>query len=668
MTERKQRKFKLLRRRQIVPSIVALILYVAIAGLFISIFYNIFTSYFFESKIARTYGNALYLADAARDKYKNGEEWGEIAYDLCVGSKSVDSAAFLAMDKTKLAGYGLETYDLSKQITLEFGNEKITMVYDIGENGLIYSEEEGLRLPLFSLLQGLQYSDRAALEEAFTVYYWLCVPARVDGVILLARSELAVSRFELSYVLVIMIMLIILVIIPCVLLIINIVNTALMQKNMKRLFYTDPLTGGHNRYYIEENAGRYFKGKNALTMTVAVLSLQRFRSYCACHGTAEGEQLLENVHKQLCDKLSRSEMCGRINETDFCAVIKCSSREEALERISTVIALVGEKRGSSYLHWRAGFYMTGENELSGRSCDMLQMINNASSACQIAVNETNLPNGSWLAAEYFDQKLLDNQRWEHTVEENMERALSNNEFEVYLQPKFSPTDEKLSGAEALIRWISPEYGFVSPGRFIPIFEKNGFITKIDDYMISSVARLQAQWLSDGKPVVPVSVNISRAHFANPELAEHISNLVDKYNVPHEYIEIELTESAFFDDKEALLNTVKLLKERGFCISMDDFGAGYSSLNSLKDLPLDVLKLDAEFFRGETDGRSKVVVSEAIKLAKNLEMRIVAEGVEKREQVDFLAANGCDMIQGFYYAKPMPTAEFDQKHYQAENLL
>lgn len=668
MTEKRQRKYKLLRRRQIVPSIVVLVLYVILAGFSITLFYDIFTQYFFESKVALTYGNAVYLANAARDKAHAGEEWGDIAQELCIGSMSVDSAAFFANDNAKLAGWGKETYNLEKQTSLSLGNERITIVHDSGDTDLIYSEEDGFHLPLFSLLEELRSNDSSTLDETFVIHYWLSVPVTSDGITLLARSELFVSRLELSYTMLIIIMLVVLVLIPSVLLVINIINTIHMQRNMKRLFYTDPLTGGNNRYYIEEYASHLFKGKNALTMTVAVLSLKKFRSYCACHGTAAGEKFLEEIHEALCAEISRGEMCGRINDADFCVVMKCSSREEALKRIKRVIQTVSEKRGSGSLHWSVGFYMTGENELSGKTCDLTQMINNASSACNSASEEENLPNCSWLAAEYFDQKLLDKQRWEHSVEENMEHALENNEFEVYLQPKFCPTDEKLSGAEALIRWNSPEFGFVSPGRFIPIFEKNGFILKIDDYMISSVAKLQAQWLSEGKPVVPVSVNVSRAHFANPDLAEHISLLVDKYDVPHEYIEIELTESAFFDDKDALLNTVKALKKSGFDISMDDFGSGYSSLNSLKDLPLDVLKLDAEFFRGKADGRGRVVVSEAIKLAKSLEMRIVAEGVEKREQVDFLAENGCDMIQGYYFAKPMPVREFDQKHYHAEESI
>ena len=243
----------------------------------------------------------------------------------------------------------------------------------------------------------------------------------------------------------------------------------------------------------------------------------------------------------------------------------------------------------------------------------------------------------------------------------MEEALKQKEFQVYLQPKYSPKEEVLSGAEALVRWISPEEGFVPPNRFIPIFEKNGFILKLDDYMISEVARQQAQWISEGKNVVPISVNVSRAHFTKVDLAEHICRLVDQYNVPHEVIELELTESAFFEDKEVLLGTVRKLREYGFTVSMDDFGAGYSSLNSLKEIPLDVIKLDAEFFRGNDEaGKGKIIVNETIDLAKKLNMRTVAEGIETKEQVDFLAELGCDLIQGYYFAKPMPLKEFEQK--------
>ena len=174
-----------------------------------------------------------------------------------------------------------------------------------------------------------------------------------------------------------------------------------------------------------------------------------------------------------------------------------------------------------------------------------------------------------------------------------------------------------------------------------------------------MARDQRAWLDKGYNCVPVSVNVSRAHFIENDLAEQIRDIVDAAGAPHELIELELTESAFFDDKKAMIETISRLKSYGFTVSMDDFGSGYSSLNSLKDMPLDVLKLDAEFFRGENrDGRGEIVVSEAIRLAKSLNMRTVAEGVEVRDQVDFLASQGCDMIQGYYYAKPMPKDDFE----------
>ena len=240
-----------------------------------------------------------------------------------------------------------------------------------------------------------------------------------------------------------------------------------------------------------------------------------------------------------------------------------------------------------------------------------------------------------------------------------ETALDNEEFLVYYQPKYDPQTDRLRGAEALIRWQSPEYGFLTPYKFIPIFEKNGFITSIDHYMIRHVARDQKRWLDMGMKCVPVSVNVSRIHFAEPDLAEQIRNIVDTEGTPHDLVEIELTESAFFDDKNAMLRTIARLKEYGFAVSMDDFGSGYSSLNSLKDMPLDVLKLDAEFFRGENaDERGRIIVAEAIKLAQCLNMRTVAEGVEVKEQVDFLAGQKCDMIQGYYYAKPMPAGDFE----------
>ena len=180
-------------------------------------------------------------------------------------------------------------------------------------------------------------------------------------------------------------------------------------------------------------------------------------------------------------------------------------------------------------------------------------------------------------------------------------------------------------------------------------------------MLSHVARDQKSWLDEGRKCVPVSVNVSRAHFAETNLAEQIKEIIDREGAPHNLIEIELTESAFFDDTKQMLKTIKKLKSYGFLVSMDDFGSGYSSLNSLKDMPLDILKLDAGFFGGDKHNeRAEIVVAETLQLAKKLNMTTVAEGVDYQSQVDFLAAEGCDMIQGYFYSKPMPKEEYALK--------
>ena len=247
---------------------------------------------------------------------------------------------------------------------------------------------------------------------------------------------------------------------------------------------------------------------------------------------------------------------------------------------------------------------------------------------------------------------------EQDIESHMEEALENKEFKVYLQPKYSPEGGRMGGAEALVRWISPTSGFISPGEFIPIFEKNTFIIQLDEYMLEEVCKLQRMWLDEGKTLVPISVNISRIHLLDEGLILMILHIVDYYKLPHDCIELELTESAFFDDKKKLIHTVEELKKNGFVVSMDDFGSGYSSLNTLKDLPFDVVKLDGEFFRKmEDQTRSRIIIEDTITLAKHLELQVVAEGIEEKEQVEFLKSMGCDLIQGYYFAKPMPAEEF-----------
>ncbi len=360
--------------------------------------------------------------------------------------------------------------------------------------------------------------------------------------------------------------------------------------------------------------------------------------------------------------MGKGEAFARFATADFGLLLKCQSREQCEMRLRKMLAELKGIRKDKKLNYHVGIYMIdplthqkGDKKHYRRQVDVDQIYHYASAARQEVMGNE----GQYI--KVFDQQILEEQLWKRKVEDSMESALLNKEFQIYLQPKYSPVSGKLVGAEALVRWISPTDGLITPGCFIPIFEENGFITQLDDYMISGVAKLQSERKLQGKKAVPVSVNVSRAHFTREDLAEHICQLVDSYGTDHGSIELEVTESAFFGDKDMLQRIIKELKVYGFSISMDDFGAGYSSLNSLKDLPIDVLKLDMEFFRGEdVEKRGEIVVKETIQLAKNLNMKIVAEGIERKDQVEFLAEQGCDMIQGFYYAKPMTVQEFDRR--------
>lgn len=430
------------------------------------------------------------------------------------------------------------------------------------------------------------------------------------------------------------------------------------QRRMVNLYYQDPVTGGKNwQYFIQKSRKKLCRIQNISTTYAMInLHLNEYQDYCACYGSRAGAELLQRLNAFLQVNIGRKETFARFASADFGLLLRCDSVKQCEKRLKKLMAeLTGiqKDRGLSY---QAGVYMINETGRQARKKLDVARIYHYANAARESISKRN---DQYI--KIFDEQILQEQLWKRKVEDMMEDALFNREFEMYLQPKYNPVSQKIVGAEALVRWISPTEGIISPGRFIPIFEENGFITRLDDYMISAVAKLQSERKIHGKKLIPVSVNVSRANFTRENLAQHVCQLVDGYGADHSCIELELTESAFFDDKTVLQRILNQLKGFGFRVSMDDFGAGYSSLNSLKDLPIDVLKLDMEFFRGEDkEKRGEIVVTEAIRLAKNLDMETVAEGIERKEQVEFLAGLGCDMIQGFYFAKPMPLPEFDER--------
>lgn len=260
----------------------------------------------------------------------------------------------------------------------------------------------------------------------------------------------------------------------------------------------------------------------------------------------------------------------------------------------------------------------------------------------------------------YDEKMRQQVLKEQKIINAMEMAIQNKEFTLYLQPKYNIEKGTIIGAEALVRWISQENGFISPGDFIPVFENNGFVYEVDKFIWEESCRYLRKWLDEGREVHPISVNVSRIDLYDPKLVKHLVDLREKYQLPSQYLELEITESAYTEDPEQIITITRQLREAGFVILMDDFGTGYSSLNMLKDIQIDVLKLDMGFLKSsDYSAKGGNILTAILKMAESLKMQTIAEGVETKEQVEFLKGIGCKYVQGFYYSKPLPVGEFEK---------
>ncbi len=667
MASKSEKKYRKIKRTHIWSSIIEVVLFSIISALLVVFAIQMVLAYIVDTKIAAEYEKILYMANiydmsatgSDEDIYdildKEGHEYiitganGDVLYESDENTCSNEGG------KVILAGY-----------------DDAIQVYRDTERGHVYPEENG-RLALdLAAFRGWMSSDSDEEEKDFDLIdahtnminlpVWISVDVSNDEHFI-GKALFKANKRDVTMFVSLIAGIAILISIILITMMAGAIKNVVRQKRLLNVFFKDMVTGGYNWTWFLVMGERMLKKKLRSHDRYAVVNLVlvNYRNYCMCHSVAEGEKLLCRVYKTIRSSLKKNDMCAHTTSSNFALMLKCDDELEAGSRLEELIKKLETIDSDHKFSFHAGVFIldmeTGNKGGRFTKDDIdLDTVYNYASAARFTLEESD---DSGIV--FFDEKLKEEHRWLDLVQEKQQSALDNEEFLVYYQPKYDPRTGELRGAEALIRWDSPEFGLVPPGKFIPIFEKNGFITKIDHYMIKHVAKDQKAWLDRGFKCVPVSVNVSRAHFVEDDLADQIKAMVDEAGTPHEYIEIELTESAFFDDKKAMISTINKLKSYGFAVSMDDFGSGYSSLNSLKDMPLDVLKLDAEFFRDETAGRrGEIVVSEAIKLAKSLDMRIVAEGVELKDQVDFLAGEGCDMIQGFYFAKPMPANDFEVK--------
>lgn len=336
----------------------------------------------------------------------------------------------------------------------------------------------------------------------------------------------------------------------------------------------------------------------------------------------------------------------------FIFLLHFDTRDELLRRINDLCLHL------SHYHTRTGqVYKLALSlwiyEVDGETDDIVSMADRAYIARQTIKNKGDT---AWA---FYDGAVRNKLLHEKEIESQMEKALLDGEFIAYYQPKYSTAEQKLIGAEALVRWQRSDGSIVSPSEFIPLFERNGFITKLDRYMFHNVCKQQMLWLQQGLKPLPVSVNMSRMCLYDPHLVDEYIEVLEESGLPPGYVEIELTESAIFENTEVMNGVIEALHKAGFKVLMDDFGTGYSSMVMLKDVNIDVLKLDKSFVDDIGDERSEKIISNIIYLAHSLQIEVIAEGVETEVQFVFLQSVGCDYIQGYYFGRPQPAAIFGE---------
>lgn len=429
------------------------------------------------------------------------------------------------------------------------------------------------------------------------------------------------------------------------------------RRELERLALVDPVTGGMNRQCFEREAAKAVASAPPGTWILVSLDLYRFKLINDAFGSGEGNRTLRYVHGVLHRHLGEGELIGRMSADVFSLLLRCRTRKELIAWLEEAAAEVNAFNDSLprkyFLSLAAGAYLVDEAGL-----DMITIQDRAN----VARKKQRSPASGRLCTcvFYADVERLRLLR-EKEIDDRKEAALRGREFVVYLQPKVELKTGRVAGAEALVRWQDPDHGLIQPDEFIPAFERSGFITRLDLYVFEETCRLLRRWADQGLEPVPVSVNLSRIHLSDPDFLRRFKAARDWYGIPGRYLEFEFTETVATENPAQLTQVIDQLHAEGFGCALDDFGSGYSSLNILKDMPVDVLKLDRAFLAGAgvKDDRGRYVVESVVALARRLDMRTVCEGVEDASQVEFLRRCGCDMVQGFVFSRPVPAEEFER---------
>ena len=415
----------------------------------------------------------------------------------------------------------------------------------------------------------------------------------------------------------------------------------------RNIVYTDPLTGlpSMTRFYDIAERGAVEIDTRGERAAAVAMDLVGMRDYNTEHGRDSGDRLLV-LFADVLRKHFGEENCSRFAEDHFYAF---APEREVAEKLEAVFSDFKELNEGSTLPIRAGVYVCNAvDEIVSVGFDR------ARTACD-------QDRRTWQShATWFIDGMSDEARMRLHVLDHVDQAIEERWVRPYYQAVVDTTTRRVCSEEALARWIDPEYGALSPGRFIPILEDAGLLYKVDIHIIKCVIEDMATKKEAGVPIVPVSVNISLRDISHLDLVADISGMMDDIGLPHSLLRIEFTESAASDDPELFRTEVNVLRKAGFEVWMDDFGSGYSSLNSLKDFDFDVVKLDMQFLRGDHGEKTWDIISGVVDITKKIGMRTLAEGIETPEQSHRLEIAGCDMLQGYYYARPQPLEEITKE--------
>lgn len=400
--------------------------------------------------------------------------------------------------------------------------------------------------------------------------------------------------------------------------------------------------------WFAESAKKCYEAYPDGKFAVIQLDVAKFKMINEQYGEKFGDELLDYILKTLERMCNENQFAMRLSADVFMVFTKYEMKQDILDFIHEIAIRLDEYKGARF---RLVF---GVSEITDREREMRFYGDNAALARQ------SIKNDSISNVAFFKDELKQSARTRKFVEDEMEQALIEGEFVMFLQPKYSISQNKIIGAEALVRWINDERGMIPPMDFIPIFEQNGFVLKMDAYIWEQACKTIRRWIDAGVEPIPISVNMSRKHLHNKDFIKTLNALTAKYQIERKYLEIEITETA---SEEDMINGIQILKENGYTLLMDDFGSGYSSLNTLKDTKFDVLKIDRTFLQDFIgSNRGQKIVEHVVKMTKAIGMDLIAEGVENKEQAVFLSECGCDKVQGFYYGKPMSLEDFENQDF------